>query len=114
MLLVCVVGIYSVKANSVEIFIMAAFGLLGYVLRKLEFDCAPLLLAVVLGDRIEVSFRRALIITDGNYWALAQSAVSKVFIGAIVLLVALQALAWLLGFRQKLMDNTEAAGIKAD
>ena len=114
-LLVCVVGIYSVKANSLEIFIMAAFGLLGYVLRKLDFDCAPLLLAVVLGDRMEVSFRRALIITDGDYWALAQSAISKVFLGAIVLLVALQAVAWLLGFRKKALDDdSAAAGINAD
>ena len=106
-LLICVVGIYSVKANSVDIFIMAVFGLIGYVLRKLRFDCAPLLLAVVLGDRMEVSFRRALIITDGNYWALAQAAVSKVFIGAIVLLLALQGMAWLLGFRKKLLDQAD-------
>jgi len=104
-LLVCVVGIYSVKANPAEIMIMAAFGLIGYVLRKFGFDCAPLLLATVIGDRMEVSLRRALIISDGNWGALLQDAFSRIFIGAIVLLAVLQGLAWWLGFRRKDMQG---------
>ena len=46
-LLICVVGIYSVTAKSLDIFVMAAFGVLGYVLRKFDFDVAPLLLSIV-------------------------------------------------------------------
>ncbi|MBI3069131.1 MAG: tripartite tricarboxylate transporter permease, partial [Betaproteobacteria bacterium] len=100
-LLICVVGIYSVSARPLDIFIMAAFGVLGYVLRKFDFDVAPLLLAVVLGDRMEVSLRRALVISNGDYGIFLQGAFSQVFLGAIVLLALLQGAAWLSGFRKR-------------
>ena len=99
-LLVCIVGVYSVTTKGLDIFIMAAFGALGYVLRKFDFDVAPLLLAMVLGDRMEVSLRRALVISDGDYGIFVQGAFSQVFVGAIVLLVLLQGVAWLFGFRK--------------
>jgi putative tricarboxylic transport membrane protein len=100
-LLVSVVGVYSVSASTLDLWLMAGFGLLGYLLRKFEFDVAPLLLAVVLGDRIEVSLRRALTISNGDYRILVHSAFSKAFVGAVVLLVALQAIAWYFGFSRK-------------
>lgn len=100
-LLVSVVGIYSVNANTTEIAIMAVFGVIGYVLRKADFDPAPLLLAIVLGDRMEISLRRALMISDGDWWILVQGAMSKIFLGALLLLLVLQGSAWLLGFRRK-------------
>jgi putative tricarboxylic transport membrane protein len=100
-LLVSMIGIYSVNSNAVDIVIMAVAGLVGYVLRKAKFDPAPLLLAVVLGDRLEVSLRRALTISDGDWWVLVQGAMSKIFLGAVVLLLALQSAAWLLGFRRR-------------
>ena len=65
--LASIVGVYSVNASAVEIWLMIAFGLIGYVLRKFRFDVAPLLLAVVLGDRMELAFRRSLTISDGDY-----------------------------------------------
>ena len=100
-LLVSMIGIYSVNSNAVDIVIMAVSGLAGYLLRKAKFDPAPLLLAVVLGDRLEVSLRRALTISDGDWWILVQGAMSKIFLGAVVLLGALQTAAWLLGFRRR-------------
>lgn len=104
-LLICVIGIYSVKASSNEVLVMVLFGLLGYVLRKLTFDVAPLLLAIVLGDRMEVSFRRALIISDGDYWGLLRGGASKVFVGAALLLLVLQLIAWGLGYRRKMFSD---------
>ena len=100
-LLVSMIGIYSVNSNALDIVIMAVSGVVGYVLRKAKFDPAPLLLAVVLGDRMEVSLRRALTISDGDWWILVQGAMSKIFLGAVVLLVLLQSAAWLLGFRRR-------------
>ena len=104
-LLVCVIGIYSVNANPTEILIMVAFGLLGYLLRKLRFDTAPLLLAVVLGDRMEISLRRALIISDGDYLGLIKGDAAKVFLSALVLLLILQGTAWALGYRTKMAEE---------
>jgi len=105
-LLVCVVGIYSVNSNPTEVLVMVAFGLVGYVLRKLKFDPAPLLLAMVLGDRMEVSLRRALIISDGDYWGLLRGGASKVFVGAVLFVVVLQGIAWAMGYRKKMADQT--------
>ena len=100
-LLVCIIGIYSVNANATEILIMTVFGAIGYVLRKAKYDPAPLLLAIVLGDRMEISLRRALMISNGDWWILIQGAASKILLGAFVLLVLLQSSAWLLGVRRK-------------
>jgi len=80
---------------------MGIFGLIGYVLRKGRFDPAPLLLAIVLGDRMEVSLRRALTISNGDWSVLIRDSLSKIFIGAILLIAVLQAAAWALGFRSK-------------
>jgi putative tricarboxylic transport membrane protein len=99
-LLISMIGVYSVAANAGNIVIMGIFGVIGYVLRKAKFDPAPLLLAIVLGDRMEVSLRRALTISNGDWWILVQGAMSRIFVGAIVLLVILQCGAWLLGFRR--------------
>jgi putative tricarboxylic transport membrane protein len=106
-LLVSMIGIYSVASNPNDIVIMGVFGLLGYVLRKAKFDPAPLLLAIVLGDRMEVSLRRALTISNGDWWVLVQGAMSKIFIGTIVLLVVLQSAAWLFGFRRAAVDKPQ-------
>jgi putative tricarboxylic transport membrane protein len=107
-LLVSMIGIYSVHSNASEIVLMGVFGLIGYALRKAKFDPAPLLLAIVLGDRLEVSLRRALTISNGDWWVLVQGGMSKIFVAAVILLVLLQGGAWLLGFRRKAAaDATE-------
>ena len=80
------------------------------MLRKFEFDVAPLLLALVLGDRIEVSFRRALTISDGDYATFFQGAAARVFIAALVLIVVLQGAAWLLGYRKRLATSPDGQG----
>jgi putative tricarboxylic transport membrane protein len=100
-LLICVVGIYSVTANPIDIFIMAVFGALGYCLRKFDFDVAPLLLALVLGDRMEVSLRRALVISNGDYGVFLRDAASQIFLGTVVLLSVLQLAAWRAGYRKR-------------
>lgn len=66
-LLICLIGVYAMKASSFDLAVMIAFGVFGYLLRLLSFDIAPLLLAFVLGDRLEISFRRALTISEGDY-----------------------------------------------
>jgi putative tricarboxylic transport membrane protein len=65
-LLICVIGVYSMKASSFDLGVMLVAGFAGYALRRTGFDLAPLLLAFVLGDRIEINFRRAMTISDGD------------------------------------------------
>lgn len=66
-LLISMIGVYAVAADAIDIWFMVAAGLVGYVLRKYAYDVALLLLALVLGERIETNFRRALTISDGDY-----------------------------------------------
>jgi putative tricarboxylic transport membrane protein len=106
-LLISTIGVYSVGSNANDIIIMAVFGAIGYVLRKAKFDPAPLLLAIVLGDRMEVSLRRALTISQGDWWILVQGAMSKIVIGALVLLIVLQGAAWMLGFSRKVVQKPD-------
>ena len=64
-----------------------------------RFDVAPLLLAVVLGDRMELGFRRSLTISNGDFSIFVDSATSKVLLGAVIVVVAVQGIAWYLGWR---------------
>ncbi len=104
-LLISIVGVYSVNAKTLDIWILAVSGGIGYLLRKFDFDVAPLLLALVLGDRIEINFRRALTISDGDYSIFFQGPAVRVFLGALGLIFLLQGLAWLTGYRKRAIPN---------
>ena len=66
-LLFCLIGVYSINNNVAEIFIMVIAGVAGLVLRRLGFDGAPFLLALVLGPMMESSLRQALLISRGSF-----------------------------------------------
>lgn len=61
-ILFCVVGVYSLNNNIIEILIMIIFGFVGYLMRKFEYDPAVLVLAMVLGPMMEDNFRLSLLI----------------------------------------------------
>ncbi|TBN41138.1 tripartite tricarboxylate transporter permease [Paracoccus subflavus] len=62
----CSIGVYSVNSNTYDLFAVAGFGLLGYVLSKLRCEPAPLLLGFVLGPLLEENLRRAMILSRGD------------------------------------------------
>ncbi|HEU4342550.1 MAG TPA: tripartite tricarboxylate transporter permease, partial [Candidatus Binatia bacterium] len=65
--LFCLIGVYSLNNNVVEIFIMIAFGIIGFLMRKTGFEGAPFILALVLGPIMETSLRQSLIISRGSF-----------------------------------------------
>ena len=65
-LLFCFIGAYSISGNAFDLYVMLIFGVLGYVLRKLTYEPAPLVLAFVLGPLLEKNLRQALILSDGS------------------------------------------------
>jgi putative tricarboxylic transport membrane protein len=65
-LLFCFIGAYSISTNLFDLYVMLIFGVLGYVLRKLTYEPAPLVLAFVLGPLLEKNLRQALILSDGS------------------------------------------------
>lgn len=64
--LICMIGVYTVNSSTLDLFLLALFGFIGYILRKYGFQPAPLILAMVIGPMIETSLRQALNITGGS------------------------------------------------
>jgi TctA family transporter len=85
------VGVYSVNGNSFDLFVMIAFGFVGYLMTKLHCEPAPLLLGFVLGPMIEEYFRRAMTISQGDPMILLQKPIAAVMlaIAAVMFVVAL-------------------------
>jgi putative tricarboxylic transport membrane protein len=69
---VCCIGAYTVHNAFLDVIIMLIFGVIGYVLKKLHYPLAPLVLALVLGDLAESSFRQAMLLSQGDlsiFWS---------------------------------------------
>lgn len=88
-LMFCVVGVYAVNSSMVDVGIMTVMGILGYLLRKMDFETAPLVLGVVLEPIIEFSFRQALAMSGGNYAIFVQRPISAVFLAVALLMILL-------------------------
>ena len=65
-IVICAIGAYTVHNAMFDIWLMLMFGVIGYVFKKLDYPLAPLVLALVLGDRAEDSFRQSMIISQGD------------------------------------------------
>jgi putative tricarboxylic transport membrane protein len=70
-LLLCLVGAYSLNNSQLDLWVLVVFGLFGYGLRKLAIDPSPLVVALVLGPIMEKTLRQALFLERGNILALA-------------------------------------------
>jgi putative tricarboxylic transport membrane protein len=65
-LVFCAIGAYTVHNNTFDIVMMLVFGIAGYFLKKTDYPLAPMVLAIVLGDKAEESFRQALLASQGG------------------------------------------------
>jgi putative tricarboxylic transport membrane protein len=77
-LLFCLIGAYSINNNVVDVIIMIIFGIVGYILRKFDYEPAPLMLAFILGPMLETAFRQSLIISDGRFSIFVERPISAV------------------------------------
>ena len=76
--LLCVVGSYSVRNSTFDVMTMLFFGLIGFVMDRLKIPVAPIILGLILGPMAEASYRRALISSDGDYSIFFSSPISVV------------------------------------
>jgi putative tricarboxylic transport membrane protein len=65
-LVVCAIGAYTVHNSVFDVMMMLVFGVLGYLLKKCDYPLAPLVLAIVLGDKAEEAFRQSLLASQGS------------------------------------------------
>jgi len=79
-LLFCIIGAYTVNNNPFDIIIMIVFGIIGYGMKKLDYEAAPLVLALVLGPIMENAVRRSLVISDGDPTVFFTRPISAIFL----------------------------------
>ncbi|WP_416139219.1 tripartite tricarboxylate transporter permease [Halomonas sp. HK25] len=82
------IGVYSVNNNIFDVFVVLFFGVIGYFMRIFGFPAAPVLLGFILGPMMEEHFRRALLISRGEFSVFIERPVSLVFLILTVLLLA--------------------------
>jgi len=90
------VGAYSVNNSAFDVGVAVAFGLVGYVLRKLHFEPAPLVLAMILGPQFEASVRRALIFSRGDVFIFFERPIAAVLMTLAVLMLLSPLARWAL------------------
>jgi TctA family transporter len=88
-MLFCVTGMYSVNNSLPDIWMMIAFGVLGYLLRGWAYEGAPLLLGLVLGPKLEVAFRQSLMISHGDFAIFVERPVSLALLLLTLVFLAL-------------------------
>ncbi|RBW68032.1 tripartite tricarboxylate transporter permease [Bacillus taeanensis] len=72
----CLVGVYGVSFSTFDLYMLVAFGIIGYLMRIFSFPASPFILAFILGGMMEQSFRQALTISNGKYGVFFESTIT--------------------------------------
>jgi len=91
-ILFCCIGVYSLSGSTVDVILLASFGLLGYVMSKFGFEPAPMILGVVLGSRMEESLGQAMIISNGDFSTFITRPISAALLLVSVFLLVIVAM----------------------
>ncbi len=91
-LLLCLIGVYTLNNNAYEIIIMLVFGALGYLMRKSGFEPAPFCFAMIIGPMMEMNFRQSLIQSRGGFGIFFKRPISATLMGLVLCLLLIQLL----------------------
>jgi putative tricarboxylic transport membrane protein len=80
----CTVGSFAIAGRLFDVYVMLAFGFIGFVLRHHGYPMAPLVLGIVLGDLLEKNLRRALVLSDGDLTPFFTRPISGLFAALII------------------------------
>jgi len=93
-IVICAIGSYTVHNSIFDVWMMIVFGVAGYVLKKLAYPLAPLVLAIVLGDRAEASFRQAMLVSQGDLTVFFSNGLVGTMTGLAVALLLWPLVSW--------------------
>jgi len=93
-LLFCLIGAYSINYSATDVLIMIGCGVLGYLMKKFEYEGAPLVLAYVLGPMLEMALRQSLTMSNGSFSIFFTRPISAIGIIAAILLVVSPLFPW--------------------
>ena len=91
----CIIGVYEVNHSIVDVWIMLIMGVVGYMLRKFDFDPAPLVLGLVIAPTFELSLRQSLVMSSGNWTIFFTRPIAAALFAICGVLLVLSALSWL-------------------
>jgi len=103
-LLFCLIGAYSVNSSGFDLVVMTLFGAVGYLMRRFRYEAAPLILAFVIGPRLEKALRQSLLISQGSFSIFINRPISGIVLGVAFLLLLLNFLPYVKNRRQKLKE----------
>jgi len=86
-LVFCLVGSYAINNSIFDIWILIISGVIGFILRKLSFSPAPIILGLILGPIFETNLRRAVLLSDGNWSTYVTRPISLFFLISVVLIL---------------------------
>jgi putative tricarboxylic transport membrane protein len=90
--MLCIIGAYAIQNSMLDIMLVLIFGVIGFILRKLDYPLAPLIVALVLGAPTELTLRQSLIVSDGSMWVFFTGPVAAPLMGVATLLFLLPVL----------------------
>jgi putative tricarboxylic transport membrane protein len=103
-MVLCVIGAFGMSNSMDDLFVMFAFGVIGYVMRKNKIPIAPAVLGLVLGDLAELALRRSLLLSLGDPMILISRPISL-----ILLLAAVVSVLWPVFKKPKMLEGSENA-----
>ena len=118
-LMFVIIGAYSVNNSVFDVGITIAFGVFGYVMRKFNFEPAPLVLAMILGPQLEASIRRSLVFSRGDLWVFFQRPIAATLLALALLMLLSPVFRWVLSRKfweivGPVPEPTGEAGDKSD
>jgi putative tricarboxylic transport membrane protein len=111
--MISVVGIYGISGSTFDLMVMIGFGVLGWALRKMDVPLVPIVLGILLGNQMEVNLRREMTISNGDWTALFDSALS-VGLWSVAIIGFVVPILFGRYFRPKLADETKMEGSDPD
>ncbi|HEY7084857.1 MAG TPA: tripartite tricarboxylate transporter permease [Hyphomicrobiaceae bacterium] len=109
----CIIGVYEVGHSIVDVWIMLIMGVVGYFLRKFDFDPAPLVLGLVIAPTFELSLRQSLVMSGGDWLIFFQRPIAVTLLALCAGLLALAAVALLRKDWRGKLARAQASGEEA-
>jgi len=97
----CCIGTFSINNSIDDIYTTAVFGLIGYLFLRLDMEAAPLMLGFILGPMLEENFRRAMLLSRGDFGVFVSRPISGTLLAVIAIVVVWQVVAFFRAVRKK-------------
>lgn len=111
--LIAICGVYAVSNSMFDVLLMLIFGVAGFILRRFNFDLAPLILGFILGPMLEVEWRRSMIMSDGSAFIFIDRTASMVVLIMLAVTIALILVA-ALRKRRNFVSQTQQTAIDSE